>query len=675
MLVPGVSQNGTLAGAQSDHELCFGDADVAYVFTIDVPSGVIITAGGDFADLALSLLDSVTCELGENPAEDRTCVDEQFFFDDQPERIRIGELQPGTYYLVVDGSSFDGPFTVNLNVSEPFCVGDEGDEFARGDPEVVGNETAASALTLADGFATGDVDTAAGFEQGLCEGDVDYWLVGHLGGALSIATTADAAAGFELIGVNVNVDETIATNALVYTEGDVLQNLPITTVDIPAGFYLVKATEQATLVGAERVNYSFAVTHACVGDRFDVPDLELDRFFELQQDPIVLPSEPQDRSVCAADVDYVVIDALFDGEAKAIISGVDALNVEFAFFTVDELGATTPVDTVRTEVGATAEFTATVAAGRLEAHITGGGFIETRTYAIAIVPPGMGGVPENDTCATATTLVSGETVNGRTFGGDDSAFTACSDGDATDAPADVFYRFTVLADVDTRVRLTSLEGFDGTFGVYRLEAGCPASPTALVPVAVGGSDVCGDRFEDVFEIPALAAGEYILMVEDPAFSFGVPGGIFQVTMEQFADGFPPPAACQAENVRPLSLPAIGSSTTVDFVAADFFPNELSDWGLCSGRGDEVVYEIVSPVRVQLTIETSGTADMVLALLNGTCEEAAVTDCDDDSSEAGNNSLLVATLEANEVNYLVVDHFSSFSDSADGSFTIAAATAP
>jgi hypothetical protein len=38
-------------------------------------------------------------------------------------------------------------------------------------------------------------------------------------------------------------------------------------------------------------------------------------------------------------------------------------------------------------------------------------------------------------------------------------------------------------------------------------------------------------------------------------------------------------------------------------------------------------------------------------------------------------LLVATLEANEANYLAVDHFSSFSENADGSFTITAAAAP
>ena len=67
--------------------------------------------------------------------------------------------------------------------------------------------------------------------------------------------------------------------------------------------------------------------------------------------------------------------------------------------------------------------------------------------------------------------------------------------------------------------------------------------------------------------------------------------------------------------------------------------------------------------------------MVLALMGGTCLESAATACDDDGSDVGSNSFLVATLEANEVNYLAVDHFSSFSASADGSFTITVAAAP
>jgi hypothetical protein len=106
---------------------------------------------------------------------------------------------------------------------------------------------------------------------------------------------------------------------------------------------------------------------------------------------------------------------------------------------------------------------------------------------------------------------------------------------------------------------------------------------------------------------------------------------------------------------------------VNFTAAQFQADSVSDWGRCSARGGEIVYEFTSTVAQTVVFETDATADTVLALVEGRCVAEAVVGCDDDGAATGLNSRLEANLEANVTYYLVVDLFSA--DSADGSVTI------
>ncbi len=673
-LSDGVRVNGTFAGASLDHPICddfFGpDADVAYVFTVTEATGVVVTAGGS-ADTIISVVDSADCELPATPEPDRTCIDQGF--DGDGEEVRIGELLPGTYFIVLGafGGFGSDDFTIQVDFVAPFCTGDAADVFVRGG--VTGNETPEDALTLAPGFATGNFDSLGAIALSMCEGDVDYWLIGHLGGALTAAAITDGASTFELFSVNLDVEATKETNSLTYTENVLVQTFPIEAVDVPAGFYLIKGTEQADLVGAQRVRYSFSVSHACVGDDFDVPDAELDRFFELQAEPIVLPGDVFERNVCAADVDYFMVEALFDGELKAIIGGEHALDVNVEFFAVAEDGTETQLTRNRTEVDGTAEFTATATRGQILARVDGSGFIETRSYTLSLVPPGLDGPPANSTCETAETLLSGEAVDGRTVGGADSVVPApCSDAFfEDDAFADVFYRFSVSGDpTDTQVSLENVTDYTGTFGIFQLPGGtCPSTPDGFTVVAVNG-DACGGGFfgDTVISVPQLPVGDYVVIVED-SFSDDA-GGLFRVTMEQFPDGFPPPPLCEVGAIRELVMPAIGESTVENVVAGDFLTGTVSDWGpLCSASGGEVAYALTASQAATLTIETEFSADTVLAVMRGTCSEAAVDTCDDDGGE-GVNSLIITDIAANETIFIALDLFSA--ETGEGTLTVQAA---
>jgi hypothetical protein len=183
---------------------------------------------------------------------------------------------------------------------------------------------------------------------------------------------------------------------------------------------------------------------------------------------------------------------------------------------------------------------------------------------------------------------------------------------------------------------------------------------------VAGGDACTDFSSTVINAPALPAGEYLVVVENDIFQDE--GGVFRVTMEEFVDGFPPFASCNEDVRLTATLPAAaGQSTTIDFTAAQFQPNSVSDWGVCSARGGEIVYEITSTVAQTVVFETDAGVDTVLALIEGRCVAESVVGCDDDGAEAGLNSRLEADLEANVTYFLVVDLFSA--ESTTGSVTI------
>ena len=619
----------------------------------------MIEATGDAdADLILSLFDNAGCTVAEDDAiAGQHCVDENFGSD---ETLTVDELAPGTYYVVVQSFSFFGDgstFDITLDVVPPFCTGDIGDTFTQtiDGVDVTGNETGLTALTLGESL-TADIDTAD-LPLHLCEGDIDYWLVGHMGGALTATQTTDGAAASELREAIVDVDATIAENRLVYTEGDVVETLPIEAVELPAGFYLLRTQEESELVGSQRVRYDFTVTHLCVGDARDLPIPALDRAFELQQEPLRLPQAPEARTVCAGDVDYVLVDALFAGTLRVTFGGENGRDVQARIFALGAAGAETELPVVATDDpdGGTITFTADVDAGAHRIEIGGGDFILTRNYTWEVGLPGLDGAPANDTCETATALAPSTPAIGRTIGADNTHTGACNFEDEDFPANDVFFRFDIVTAIDTQLTLTRFENYGGTMAVYRLPDGaCPADIDTLETVAISANtDACLDDGA-VLRLPQLAPGSYLVSVDDGFSFFSPPEGLFTVRLDTFFEGFPPPAACIESNREAFTLPAVGASTTLTFAPADFSPGEFSYPG-CSARGDELVYEFTPTVTTTVRFETNAVADTVLALLEGICSvDIDDQQCNDDTN--GLNSLIEATIEGGVTSFVVVDFF-------------------
>ncbi len=666
-----------------------GGEDVAYTFTIAEPSGVRLSVVDEFFGATVSLFSDAGCGAGGvTPDDERTCV----VGNGDSTDIVVGELAAGTYFVVVESPFFAGDFTLSVDIGEPFCVGDIADEFERGfDPVVVGNETAVDAVALNGNGSLGSIsrnsDTAAEeqFDVLLCDGDVDYYLVGHLGGLMTLGLSGTGAEA-ELREAVIDVEASKAASNVIYAEGDVVAGIPGADVDVPAGLYLLKVTENQTLVGAQNIEYDVAVTHQCEADDFDIPNAALDDFFELQQEPLALPLDtPVERTICGADTDIIVLDVIFDGELAITFAGDTGRDLSVSLFSVDD-------DGVETEIAANAfddadnnvlVVSTDVVAGRVIARISGNGVFATGAYNWNVAFPGLTGVPDNDACGDATVVVANAgLVSGRTVGAtDDFVEGTCNFQFDDEVAKDVFFRFTIDDAIDTQLSFQGIANYSGSFGLFKLPGGtCPADLADLDVVTVAGVDFFGDPTEDpacvragdVVRLPALPAGEYLGIVDDS--TFGGPG-VFRVGVDTFVGGFPPPPACNEENINLVEL-EVGVVQTFEFTGADFFPGEL-EAADCSSPGNEKVLSFTASQSGTLIARTlqGGTNDFdTVVMLRTDCLSDAGEACDDDGNGGGDladafDSILETDVVAGTTYFVVVDSFSSFSPSLDEAVTV------
>jgi hypothetical protein len=691
-LTSGVSESGTTLGATDQTPCADADffeptdengGDVVYAFTLGSERGVEIVLEGEFDGVLSLFAEAEGCGEVEDLAPDgrQTCVDATF--DGAVESIRIGAVAPGNYFIVVESFAEGGDFDITFTELEPFCEGDANDLAERADAdgnEIVGDETPETAFLLSRAAGnqafTGNADTANPEDPTnlhLCDGDVDYHLIGHMGGVMTLAATAGVV---EVRVANVDVEGSIAANSLLYTEGDVVAGLPGVDVDVPAGFYLIKVTEDAVLTGAQNVAYDLAVSHACVGDAFDLPLTPLDLGFEEQQEPTALPlDEPLARSLCADDVDLFAIDVLFEGQLVLTYGGDVGRDVVIDVVSVDSAGVETPVvDVVRVddEANNTLTFTLEAVPGLYRVTASAPGQISTGAYTFNVTLPGLDGVPANDTCAAATELVDGVAAGGRTVGAtDDDRNSFCGFTFGEVPTHDVFFRFTLVGEADVEVEFEPLRDYGGSVTVYTLPStGCPADLADLVPVGGVDEPACVQSFNpEPLRLPGLPAGDYLVLVDDSIDFFDEVSleGLFKVTYRVFPDGFPPPAACLVENIDAVDISLGG---TLEFAAADFFAGEI-DGELCRQAGNEKVLSFVAPQNGTLVARTQqlefddGDFDTVLTLRE-TCDDPTDEQCDDDGPFDVDefDSLLEAEVVAGVTYFLIVDGFSDGAPAAD-----------
>jgi hypothetical protein len=664
-LVSGTTVDGTTADASVDAagNCDFSESDVFYTFTLTETSGVRLTLTGDA--FAVSIVNTNDCEADESTT---TGVCQFTDFETGSVTLEEGSLEAGTWRVAVDsvGFFFRGTdFSIGLEVVEPFCVGDTFEDQG-------GNNTADTA-TVRD---SANIDTTD-LDLTLCSGDVDYFLIGHMGGPVDLAMTTSGPASFEVYAADVDIEASLAQGELVYTEGALALADSTTDADLAAGWYLIKAADTGTtdLAGTA---YSFLVDHDCEADFIDDPVVAIDEAAELDQAPVTLQFFPQRRSLCGEDVDIAVLEAPFAGDMTFTISAsegingnvsnVDALVVEVYALDVD--GNEVLVDSTYDSDTHTA--TATIEPGVLHVRITAPGMAQTLAYEWTMALPGLTGPIDNVTCDDATELVVDTTTFGRTNGATDTIDSACG-FHIPDFPRrtnDVYYRFTLDAASDVRLGLESVADFFGSATVYTLpDQGCPADLSTLVQAEAN----CVRDGDASVDIPQLPAGDYLVVIEE---DFQYDGGVFSLRLDAFPDGFPPPASCIEDVVATIELPAAGESLTVDIAAGDLVEGGFDGYGDfanfngCIADGDERAFMFVPSSDAHITVTTTTTGDTVLGLMSTTCSSAAALEavCDDGGVE-GNSSLLEVDVVAGETYFLVYDHYSTFGSVA-GSMTIA-----
>lgn len=714
VITPGTVQ-GTTAGASNDHEgACdtFSEqpgGDVVYRFTLAEESGVNLSVSG--YDAVLYVYEGSAC------AEEAGCTD----VEGTSEALSFPALPAGDYFVVVDtyigvidqdGNRQDdgAPFTLTLEVVDPYCAPDQFDP-AEGDT----NNTAAGAI----GAGFQDIDTqeldpstpepdAIGLS--ICADDVDYFAIGHLGGALNVSVTGvggDAAPDFELLSATATVADGDITG---YTEGAAVTNGEAQD----RGVYLLKVS--AATVPATGLDYGFAVTHGCQGDQGDSFVAELDDG-DLNNAPTFFftPDEPVARAVCGGDTDSFVLNNLVAGDVTVTLAGGSTLNVSAFSVAEDAAGARTATalteGTDYTTATAGSDLTVTFAGAAAGLYMITVGTDTTTdvAYTFSAAFAGLAGPPDNDTCATRTALTAGEAPTplfGRTLGGTHTlagptvgtgmdAASCNGDGevvpDTEIGPApEVFYYLNLADPVDLEL-LVDGSATDFSAALYLLNLPgqtCPADLTTLTPVQVNDAPVCETGVKIRARVPQAPAGDYLVVVDGQYFPpfefFGIQfpesktEGAFEVSAKTYPQGFPPPQACV--DATAAAVPAAGTPTTftVDFTGA---PQELS--GGCGGGGAERVFTLSPDADVNVTISVGGgenDVDTVAYLFSGTCDEttAAATSsmagtCNDDdgSGTVGNlGSLLTATLTGGTTYYLVVDAYSATEGSAGVSIAVA-----
>jgi len=468
---------------------------------------------------------------------------------------------------------------------------------------------------------------------------------------------------------------TIADERLTYSEGPIVADVVGTDVDVPAGLYLIKVSEDAGLTPTQTLPYDLRIAHACEADDFDFPDVAVDQFFEGQQEPVALPlDEPVARRMCGVDVDLVPVEVLFEGQVVIIFGGTVGRDLTVELFTIEADGTESPVaaNRIDDEAANTLSFAAEVLPGLLFARVTGPGIVTTGEYTWTVTLPGLEGAPENDTCATAVVLTPGVSVSGRTIGGSDD-FTGgnCNGQVAGEVASDVFYRFTLPEPSAVVLDYTARFDYGGSLGLYRLPAaGCPANPASLVPVTTGtgfdAGDVCLFSFSGFERFAELPAGDYVIIVDDQ-FDFladAFESGLFDVRLDVFPEGFS--RACEDANVRDIELAAAGTVSVIEVVESDFFVGELEPFddgeaaNCTTAEGDELAFRFTATETGTITVRTFDDDFDTVLMLRSECRigDGEVCDDDGDDEDFEFDSFLTAPVVAGTTYFLILDSFGS-----------------
>ena len=645
--------------------------DKVYSFTVTEPSSATATLESD-VDLNVAIYNAADC-LEDNEV---VCADE----GETRDVATAAVLDPGTYFVVVDGSAdISGDFTLTLEFGDPQCVGDQ---FEGQDAN---NDTFASAIN-AGGAA---LDTAA-LEDGeggtqalplnLCPGDVDYFLITHLGGALAVSVTAIAGTpSADLRLATVDLAATLAGNGEIAVTGEGAPIALSATSNLAAGYYLLRVSESGATV-LDPAEYSFAIAPSCEADGRDSPLAGLDDA-ALVLDPEsngvtddIDADSAVESFICNGNADAFAFDPLTTGDL--VLSFTGAADLQLAVTSVVRGQAVeSPVTTMTdTTTGGTRTLTVTdiVPTNRYVVRVAQATATTTSTpYGLSVdfrYDP-----PANDLCADAEAITATPTatvVSGSNVAGTSNMDGLCNgdiDAEADKKGVEVFYGLTLTGTTNLELKVAGTDDeFSGDVTLFAAPDGCPTDLSTLRPIGVSGSQVtaaeigaaCGQRIR----LQDVPAGDYLAVVEGAAggfvIIFDIPPSVgpFSLTTQTYPDGFPPAEACT--EALPITLPAAGTSSQTPIAFADFSAeNDIT--GSCGGNGQERVLSFTASSTTEVTFSTpSGddAIDTVLYLVSGACGGSDVDSCNDDNGESGTGSTLTANVVAGTSYFLVVDTY-------------------
>ncbi len=698
-LVASVPVSATTAGAADDFVAPCNPAtragDVVFKLVLAEAAGVAIDVVSDGELDPVVYLRTSPC--GEADAVPDACSD----LSGTRERLELASLAAGEYAVIVDtvdvaGGGGAGDFTLTATLFPAgLCVGDEFDRTGTG-------------ASVQDPIPVGawSVDTASsGVPLRLCDGDVDLFVIGHMGGAFSASVTTGTGELYAAVPLFADDEPLLDGGEVLVDQGALVGALPFSG-SLAAGMLLVRVTGSA--LPAAGVDYALQVTHACEPDPFDHPlaaldDASFDRAYVVFSD---LEPGPVDRTLCGGDADTFLVAADAAGEVQLTLTNGAPLTVRVAAIEPGS-GAATPVTIVQTPAGDDQLVSFTALAGEVYQVTVGddpaAAPASTRPYRITAAVPAVA-----DPCALAVDLAGATSpFAGSTLGSADrfdpaQLFgnpTAC--GDAALPGPDALFTRTVPA--DTVLRATVDAEFDVVLWAV------DTCPYALV--CLGAADQGRDPFTDSEALEVYGDGSPIYLVvdaKDPlargaytlswtlSAASGLPlcGNAVIEDGEQCDDGQLPPldgdgcdGACQRElghlcppaggacqtlpvlngddtcpaGLVPLPLPGPAAGPVTGFVAEAAAMGAGDDLeGSCGGVfGPEVIYTLAATSAASYRISTAG-ADTFLYVYADTCgslaDEVACNTNAPGATDGG--SAVTLTTEAGVTYYVVIDFFVS-----------------
>lgn len=587
----------------------------------------------------------------------------------------------------VEAGDGDAALGADAAESDPACGADD---------DVVEPNGSFARLIL---LGSTNFNTGAYYELGSCLGDVDYLLIGHLGGRLSVAATGEV----DLQVLPAMVDE--AATRADYLSGERRVHVSASGSalsafeSVPAGFYLLRVAGKTRA----RALYSLALSHGCEGDGYDTPGVVdtssfatvlTPRMVTRFDQPYAEAPEPTSAKLCAGDVDAFQFRAQKAG--AALIELGNAANIRATVTQLSATGVESALTGLEESVNAG---TRSVRVANLDpaltyvvrvAEISPSATTQNYTFRVRFDYQ----VVANDVCSMAQELPVRQTltsVEADNIGTKSNVTSVCNgDAESTDPlllGRDVFYWVRLTTRTSVSFDLASLIGDDAPFGSTTLYAApgaiCPSTFDQLLPLGYDGRQApnaqqvaCANERLRISDVPA---GDYLLVVDGSA-GYGGHGfvaqptqGKYKLSTQAFARGFPAPEVCNS--VAEIMLPARGSSASYQVTAAVESTEAFTEYGACTQyqaiHGGERVITFTATQSGTLSVRSAGLTgssqapyfDSVLAIAQGACRAVSPTAfmaCSDDNAQSL-DSEITASVRAGERYFVVVDHWFTTGD--------------